>query len=93
MPPSRHRTLREGATRIVGRLQKAGFPAFFVGGTFPLALFLYADRKDDLNRSSGVLYFWDTFGGIVGALLCGFVFIPYLGLKASIFIAGVTVSA
>jgi spermidine synthase len=60
-------------------------PAFFIGGAFPLITSLFLDEKTNLPKTSlqnsiGTVYFWDTVGGILGALLTGFVFIPYLGL-------------
>lgn len=58
-------------------------PAFFIGGSFPLVNDLYI-RNDPAEKSTVTIYFWDTIGSLIGALLTGFLFIPYWGLLVTI---------
>lgn len=58
-------------------------PAFFIGGSFPLVNDLYI-RNDLAEKSTVTIYFWDTIGSLIGALLTGFLFIPYWGLVVTI---------
>lgn len=58
-------------------------PAFFLGGSFPLLNSLYLQSVESSARDTGTVYFWDTLGAIVGALLAGFVLLPQLGLHAT----------
>lgn len=61
-------------------------PAFFLGGAFPLVNGLYLKNVDDSSKDTGVVYFWDSFGAIIGALVTGYVLIPHLGLEYTIII-------
>jgi spermidine synthase len=62
-------------------------PAFFLGGAFPLINGLYLHSLDDSAQETGIVYFWDTLGAIIGALVAGFVLLPVLGLHATVTIA------
>lgn len=62
-------------------------PAFFLGGAFPLINGLYLDDLDHTTKQTGSVYFWDSFGAILGALATGFIFLPYLGLNYTVAIA------
>lgn len=60
--------------------------ALALGTGLPLA-FSLAERVDpDAARGAGRLLAANTLGGLVGALLAGFVFVPWLGLEASLFV-------
>lgn len=59
-------------------------PAMFVGGALPLINGLYVTSRASSGRDTGTVYFWDTFGAILGALVAGFWLIPYLGLHWTI---------
>jgi len=54
-------------------------PAFFIGGSFPLINGLYLKSKASGVSSSGTVYFWDTIGSVFGALVAGFILLPFLG--------------
>jgi spermidine synthase len=56
------------------------FPGFFMGGAFPLLTSLAAPSETSTIRNVGEVYFWDTCGAIAGALVCGFLLLPWLGL-------------
>lgn len=62
-------------------------PAFFMGGAFPLINSLYLSRQENASRDTGLVYFWDTAGAILGALLSGYWLIPYWGLEVTLWVA------
>lgn len=62
-------------------------PAFFIGGSFPLINGLYLEEVDKGTRNTGMVYFWDTFGSILGAFLAGFLLLPYFGFRVTCLIA------
>ncbi|KPH00287.1 spermidine synthase [Pseudomonas sp. RIT-PI-q] len=54
-------------------------PTLLLGAAFPLALRLSVGR-DHVGRHVGEVVAFNTLGGIIGVMLCGFVLIPMLGL-------------
>ena len=60
-----------------------------LGATFPLFA-AAATRADTPNtgRTLATLYFGNSLGGALGVLVCGFVFVPRLGLPATMALAG-----
>lgn len=62
-------------------------PTFFFGMTLPLAIKAVARRGDQIGRDSGFVYGANTLGTLVGAVLTGLVFIPLIGLQASMLLA------
>jgi spermidine synthase len=66
--------------------------AFFSGAAFPLAVRILSRRTEDAAPAAARVYAWNTFGAIIGALLGGFVLIPFLRFEGSIQLA-VAVSA
>lgn len=54
-------------------------PTVLLGAAFPLALRLSVGR-DHVGRNVGEVVAFNTLGGIIGVMLCGFVLIPLLGL-------------
>lgn len=58
-------------------------PTLLLGAAFPLALRLIA-HADTAGRDTGAVIALNTFGGIVGTLLTGFVLVPALGLERSL---------
>lgn len=59
-------------------------PAFAMGFSFPLANSMLQDREARVGRVAGRLYLFNTVGSVIGALACGFLLIPLIGIKASI---------
>ncbi len=55
-------------------------PAFFIGGSFPILAGLFLRNVKQGVQDTGLVYFWDTCGAIVGALLAGFWLVPHIGL-------------
>jgi len=64
-------------------------PTLILGALFPLASSLIVKRAKKAGTDVGLLYSFDTFGAILGAFLAGFILIPLLGLKLSIFTGGI----
>lgn len=60
------------------------FPGFFVGGAFPILTGLYLRGEGSGTEDTGVVYFWDTAGAIVGAWVAGFVLLPELGIERTL---------
>ena len=54
-------------------------PTLLLGAAFPLALRLSVGSQH-VGRDVGAVVAFNTLGGIVGVMLCGFVLIPWLGL-------------
>lgn len=54
-------------------------PTVLLGAAFPLALRLSVGHRH-VGRDVGAVVAFNTLGGIVGVMLCGFVLIPWLGL-------------
>ena len=56
------------------------FPAtFLMGVIFPLGIHLARPHITNLGWGVGKLYFANTFGGVLGSLLTGFLFLPVFG--------------
>lgn len=56
-------------------------PAALMGAAFPYAVRAVAGDRPDAGGPVGRVYAWNTLGGVVGAVLAGFVGIPLLGLR------------
>lgn len=62
-------------------------PTAIMGATFPLVVKLYGDRTGAAEgRASGVVYFFNTLGSILGSLLAGFVIIRWIGSQNGLFL-------
>ena len=61
-------------------------PTSLMGACFPLAMKAYTKDFDKVAEDTGSLYSINTIGSVIGAILCGFLLIPYLGLdKTEVF--------
>ncbi|OVE73358.1 hypothetical protein BVX93_01885 [bacterium B13(2017)] len=60
-------------------------PAVFIGGTFPIIGRVLIRHKVNLKKKLGKIYCVNTFGSSIGALICGFILIRYLGFKRILF--------
>lgn len=63
------------------------FPAVLMGMVFPAIIVMSIDKIEQLPEKLGVIYGFDLFGAVLGALLSGFLFIPFWGIKTLIFLA------
>jgi spermidine synthase len=60
------------------------FPTLLMGATFPLVVRVMTDDLGCLGRNVGSLYAVNTLGGVAGAFLAGFFFIPLIGVQTTI---------
>jgi spermidine synthase len=60
-----------------------GAPAFLMGGTLPVAVRWQAREIILIAKAGGWVYAANTAGGIAGALLSSFVFLPWLGVRGT----------
>jgi spermidine synthase len=58
-------------------------PAAALGATFPMAVRWFASDSRDPARQTGVLYAVNTTGAAIGALVAGFVMIPWIGVSGT----------
>ncbi len=59
-------------------------PTFLSGASFPILIRMYSRGKDSVGRTVADIYAINTFGGILGSLLGGFVLVKLLGLQPSL---------
>ena len=64
-----------------------GSPAFLMGGTLPVIVRSRAMEDDSIANIGGAFYAANTAGGIAGALLCSFAFLPWFGMRGTAFAA------
>ena len=64
-----------------------GSPAFLMGGTLPVIVRSWATGDDPIASIGGAFYAANTAGGIAGALLCSFAFLPWFGVRGTSFAA------
>ncbi len=62
-------------------------PTFGFGLVFPVALHLVANDPRAIGAVVGRLYAVNTAGAIAGAVLAGFVLVPFVGVRASLLVA------
>jgi spermidine synthase/tetratricopeptide (TPR) repeat protein/MFS family permease len=59
-------------------------PTILMGGTLPVLVRFISQRIEEAGRNVATLYFLNSFGAVVGTFLCGFFFIPLVGLSVTI---------
>lgn len=60
------------------------FPVFLLGASSPLFIILQTNELNPAGKASGYVYAVSTAGGILSTFLCGFWFIPLLGLTITL---------
>ena len=75
------------ALRFALVLVIVGVPTALMGGTLPVIGRVWVSSLADLGRGIGSLYAANTCGAMLGAFGCGFVLIPWLGLRGSVAVA------
>ena len=63
-------------------------PVFFLGATSPLFILLQTQQSEMAGKVSGTVYAVSTAGGIFSTFLCGFYFIPEIGLNTCLVFFG-----
>ena len=64
-------------------------PTCCLGMALPVAIVGHRLRGEEMGRAVGVVYAANTFGSILGSVLAGFVFLPWLGAAGSICLAAI----
>ncbi len=59
-------------------------PTILMGGTLPVLVKTVSETVEESGKNVAVLYFLNSFGAVVGSILCGFFFIRLLGLSTTI---------
>ena len=59
-------------------------PTFLSGASFPILVRMYSRGEHSVGRTVADIYAINTFGGILGSLLGGFVLVKLLGLQPSL---------
>jgi spermidine synthase len=65
-------------------------PTILMGGTLPVLGRFLGVRQDEPGREVGYLYGINTFGGVLGCFLAGFVLLEAVGVRGTLFLAGGT---
>ncbi|MCX5849906.1 MAG: fused MFS/spermidine synthase [Deltaproteobacteria bacterium] len=60
-------------------------PTVLMGMVFPAIIVMSIDKIEQLPEKIGTIYALDLFGAVLGALISGFIFIPFFGIKTLIF--------
>jgi predicted membrane-bound spermidine synthase/tetratricopeptide (TPR) repeat protein len=60
-------------------------PTILMGGTLPVLVKTVSETVEESGRNVAVLYFLNSFGAVVGSILCGFFFIRLLGLSTTMY--------
>lgn len=68
-------------------------PVFFLGASSPLFISIQSDNNNFPGKVSGTVYAISTFGGIIATFLCGFYFIPQLGLHTTLLLFAILLLA
>jgi spermidine synthase len=77
---------------VVAAVSVVFIPTLLLGAAFPLVLRLAAGANR-IGRDVGEILAFNTFGGIAGTLLTGFVLVPILGLVRTLAFLSVTATA
>ncbi len=59
-------------------------PTMFWGGTLPILVQYITKTNTELGKKVGTLYFLNTLGSVLGALVAGFWFLEHLGLNRTV---------
>ena len=62
-------------------------PTTLMGATLPILSRVFATDAGSLGRRVGLLYALNTFGAVVGTALAGYVLLPALGMRATLWLA------
>lgn len=62
-------------------------PTTLMGATLPILSRLFATEAGSLGRRVGLLYALNTLGAVVGTALAGYVLLPALGMRATLWLA------
>ena len=78
--------------RLMGSFLVLIVPTFLMGGTLPVLAKEFVTTSATAGRKLAMLYAVNTFGGVIGSLLVGFIAIPVLGVRGTL-LAGVAINS
>lgn len=73
---------------IAGTILLLFLPIFFLGASSPLFIAIQTPSQQLAGKVSGTVYAISTAGGITATFLCGFLFIPLIGLYHTLLLFG-----
>jgi spermidine synthase len=62
-------------------------PTFLMGGTLPAMTKVFVERREGLGRQVSMIYALNTAGAVAGSLAAGFLFIRWLGVHPTLWLA------
>jgi spermidine synthase len=62
-------------------------PTTLMGATLPVLIRFFVRGQESVNRSVGMLYSVNTWGAVCGTLLAGYLLVPALGIRTTLFLA------
>jgi predicted membrane-bound spermidine synthase/Tfp pilus assembly protein PilF len=65
-------------------------PTLLMGATLPVLSRFFVRRLGDLGRKVGDLYATNTLGAVLGCAFAGYIFIPQMGMRRTVFLAAGT---
>jgi spermidine synthase len=77
--------LAEIGIHLTAIVEVVGLPSFFMGAAYPLANAMVQDREGSVGRRAGWLYLANALGSVSGSTATGFLLLPALGQKWSLF--------
>jgi predicted membrane-bound spermidine synthase len=77
------------ALTVVASFALLGVPTICMGATLPVLVAHINKRERHIGSSVGALYFANTLGASFGAWLAGFVLLAEVGLRATVWLAGI----
>jgi spermidine synthase len=64
-------------------------PTVLMGGTLPVLVKALSQSLEESGKNVALLYFLNSFGAVLGSALGGFVFVPQIGLRASMLLTAI----
>ncbi|MGH7595832.1 MAG: fused MFS/spermidine synthase [bacterium] len=64
-------------------------PTVLMGGTLPVLVKALSQSLDESGKNVALLYFLNSLGAVMGSALGGFVFVPQIGLQASMLLTAI----
>jgi spermidine synthase len=64
-------------------------PTILMGGTYPVLLRFVTQNESQIGRRASQLYAANAFGAVIGTLLMTFMFLPTLGMSASLMLIAI----
>jgi len=66
------------------------FPTLLMGATLPVLSRFFVRSFKELGRRVGDLYATNTLGAVIGCAVAGYLFIPMLGMRRTVYFAAIT---